>query len=46
MRIALIPTGKMELHGLERCLGRLFPDHEFVVVEAERDSIDRVLRNM
>jgi hypothetical protein len=41
VRIALIPTGKMELHGLERCLGRLFPHHEFVVVEAERDPYDR-----
>lgn len=31
----------MELHGLERCLGRLYPGHELEVVEAERDPHDR-----
>lgn len=41
MRIALIPTGRMELHGLERCLGRLFPGHELEVVESGRDALDR-----
>lgn len=29
MRVALIPTGKLELLGLERAIGRAFPDHEF-----------------
>lgn len=31
----------MELHGLGRCLGRLFPSQVFEVVEAERDAYDR-----
>lgn len=28
-RVALIPTGQMELGGLAGCLQRLFPEHEF-----------------
>jgi hypothetical protein len=31
----------MELHGLGRCLERLFPAHDFEVVELERDAHDR-----
>ncbi len=32
MRVALIPTGIMELLGLRDCLARLFPDHDFEAV--------------
>ena len=32
MRVAIIPTGVMELSGLEECLNRLFPEHEIVAV--------------
>lgn len=29
MRVALLPTGKLELLGLAQALGRAFPEHEF-----------------
>lgn len=32
MRVALLPTGMMELHGLRDCLARLFPEHELIAV--------------
>jgi hypothetical protein len=32
MRVAIVPTGVMELSGLGGCFARLFPEHEFVVV--------------
>ena len=32
MRVALIPTGKLELLGLSQALVRAFPDHEFFCV--------------
>jgi hypothetical protein len=36
MRVSLIPTGRMELKGLAPALARLFPDHEFVAIAADR----------
>ena len=35
MRVVLIPTGQAELGGLSRCLSRLFPDHDFDVLQGE-----------
>ena len=32
MRVAVVPTGVMELRGLGECLSRLFPGHVFEVV--------------
>lgn len=29
MRVAILPTGRTEWHGLAEAFGRLFPDHEF-----------------
>ncbi len=29
MRVALLPTGRTEWHGLPSALHRLFPEHEF-----------------
>ena len=34
MRVAIIATGVMELDGLEDCLGRLFPSHDFETIPA------------
>ena len=34
--VALIPTGSMEHLALAPSLGRIFPDHTFVVLPAER----------
>lgn len=40
MRVAILPTGRTEWHGLGQALGRLFPDHEFYCLpsRAEVDS--------
>lgn len=35
MRVALLPTGRTEWHGLPRALGTLFPGHEFYALPDE-----------
>ncbi len=37
MRVALLPTGRTEWHGLPVALGNLFPAHEFYVLPDEVD---------
>lgn len=37
MRVALIPTGRTEWHGLHVALHRLFPEHEFYALPDEID---------
>lgn len=38
MRVAILPTGRTEWHGLPQALSRLFPDHEFYSIPT-RDEI-------
>lgn len=39
MRVAVLATGVMELHGLAACLGQLFPSHSFEIVAERRGSV-------
>lgn len=38
MRVAILPTGRMELRGVPRALAALFPDHEFYCVSKRPDE--------
>ncbi len=40
MRIAFLPTGRTEWHGLPRAFGRLFPGHQFEVVPSAIEVAD------
>lgn len=37
MRVALVPTGRTEWHGLGPALTRLFPEHEFYPVPSAEE---------
>lgn len=40
MRVAFLPTGRTEWHGLPRAFGRLFPGHQFEVVPSAIEVAD------
>lgn len=40
MRVAFLPTGRTEWHGLPRAFERLFPGHEFEVVPSATEVAD------
>jgi hypothetical protein len=40
MRVAFLPTGKTEWHGLPAAFGRLFPEHAFEVIPSEVEVAD------
>ncbi|MCA9644837.1 MAG: hypothetical protein KC492_29310, partial [Myxococcales bacterium] len=37
MKVALLPTGRTEWHGLASALGRLFPAHDFYCLPTEAE---------
>lgn len=37
MKVAILPTGRTEWHGLAPALGRLFPEHEFYCLPTEAE---------
>jgi hypothetical protein len=37
MRVAILPTGRMEWNALPMALARLFPDHEFYSLPSQRE---------
>lgn len=39
MRVAVLPTGRTEWHGLAPALGRLFPDHHFYCLPTENEVV-------
>jgi hypothetical protein len=41
MLVRIIPTGRAELLGFQKCLERLFPNHTFEVVKERDDENDR-----
>jgi hypothetical protein len=40
MRVAILPTGRMELLGVPRALAALFPDHEFYGISQRRGDAE------